>query len=101
MDARSPPQQRQNQNAATRLRQTVSAHSYAAFAIAIVVMVALAAVTVWWLHARHFESTDDSFIDARVTQISAQVNGASVEVPVTDNQDVEAGAVLVRIDDRD
>ena len=101
MDARTIPQQGQNRSAATGLKGTVSAHPYTAFAIAIAVLVALAAVTAWWLQARHFESTDDAFIDARVTQISAQVNGAIVEVPVTDNQDVEAGAVLVRIDDRD
>ena len=34
-------------------------------------------------------------------QISAQVSAAIVDVPVTDNQVVEAGAVLVRLDDRD
>jgi membrane fusion protein (multidrug efflux system) len=56
---------------------------------------------VWWLNARHYESTDDAFIDTRTVQISAQVAAAIVDVPVTDNQLVEAGAVLVRLDDRD
>src|SRR5882724_3052174 len=101
MDARSPAQERQKQNAGLRLGQAISAHRYAAFAITVAAVAILAAGTAWWLHARHFESTDDAFIDARVTQISAQVNGGIVEVPVTDNQDVEAGAVLVKIDDRD
>jgi membrane fusion protein (multidrug efflux system) len=55
----------------------------------------------WWLNARHYESTDDAFIDARTVQISAQVAAAIVDVPVTDNQVVEAGAELVRLDDRD
>src|SRR3984885_644098 len=55
----------------------------------------------WWLNARHYESTDDAFIDARTVQISAQVAAAIVNVPVTDNQTVEAGAELVRLDDRD
>jgi membrane fusion protein, multidrug efflux system len=55
----------------------------------------------WWLHARQYVSTDDAFIDARTVQISAQVSAAIVEVPVTDNQLVEAGTVLVRLDDRD
>jgi membrane fusion protein, multidrug efflux system len=64
--------------------------------------VILAALTVaWWLHARNYESTDDAFIDARTVQISAQVAAAIVEVPVTDNQLVEAGTELVRLDDRD
>jgi len=55
----------------------------------------------WWLHASQYESTDDAFIDTRTVQISAQVAAAIVDVPVTDNQSVEAGAELVRLDDRD
>ena len=47
------------------------------------------------------KSTDDAFIDARTVSISAQVGAAIVDVPVTDNQLVEPGAVLVRLDDRD
>ncbi len=34
-------------------------------------------------------------------QISAQVAAAIVDVPVTDNQVVEAGTELARLDDRD
>jgi membrane fusion protein (multidrug efflux system) len=63
--------------------------------------VAVVALTLWWLHARQYETTDDAFIDARTVQISAQVSAAIVDVPVTDNQPVEAGTVLVRLDDRD
>ncbi len=58
-------------------------------------------LALWWLNARQYESTDDAFIDARTVQISAQVAAAIVDVPVTDNQMVEAGAELVRLDDRD
>ncbi len=59
------------------------------------------AIVLWWLHARNYESTDDAFIDTRTVQISPQVAAAVVDVPVTDNQSVEAGAELVRLDDRD
>jgi membrane fusion protein (multidrug efflux system) len=62
---------------------------------------ALVGLVVWWVNAGHYETTDDAFIDARTVQISAQVSAAIVEVPMTDNQLVEAGAVLVRLDDRD
>ncbi len=62
---------------------------------------ALVGLVVWWVNAGHYETTDDAYIDARTVQISAQVSAAIVEVPVTDNQLVEAGAVLVRLDDRD
>jgi membrane fusion protein (multidrug efflux system) len=69
--------------------------------IAAVSIIALAGIVLWWLHARNYESTDDAFIDARTVQISAQVGAAIVDVPVNDNQPVDAGAVLVRLDDRD
>jgi membrane fusion protein (multidrug efflux system) len=69
--------------------------------IAIGTVVLLLLLFFWWLHARQYESTDDAFIDTRTVQISADVAAAIVEVPVTDNQLVEAGAELVRLDDRD
>ena len=67
---------------------------------ALIVLGIVAAVT-WWLNTSGYETTDDAFIDARTVSISAQVGAAIVDVPVTDNQLVEAGAVLLRLDDRD
>jgi membrane fusion protein, multidrug efflux system len=55
----------------------------------------------YWINTSGYETTDDAFIDARTVSISSQVGAAIVEVPVTDNQLVEPGAVLVRLDDRD
>jgi membrane fusion protein (multidrug efflux system) len=69
--------------------------------LAIGTIVVLLAIFFWWLHARQYESTDDAFIDTRTVQISADVAAAIVDVPVTDNQLVEAAAELVRLDDRD
>lgn len=56
---------------------------------------------VWWLNARQFETTDDAFVDARTVAFGSQVAGAITDVLVTDNQHVEAGALLIRIDPRD
>jgi membrane fusion protein, multidrug efflux system len=72
-----------------------------AIAIAVGSAILLLLLLIWWLHARQYESTDDAFIDARTVQISAQVGAAIVDVPIDDNQLVEAGAVLLRLDDRD
>jgi membrane fusion protein, multidrug efflux system len=69
--------------------------------LALGAVVLLGALILWWLDARQYQSTDDAFIDARTVQISAQVAAAIVDVPVNDNQLVEAGAELVRLDDRD
>ena len=65
------------------------------------IIAAIVAVVVWWINTSGYESTDDAFIDARTVSISSQINAAIVDVPVTDNQLVDAGAVLVRLDDRD
>ncbi|HZR73525.1 MAG TPA: HlyD family secretion protein [Bradyrhizobium sp.] len=51
--------------------------------------------------AGHFQSTDDAFIAARQSSIAPKVSGYITAVPVTDNQHVEAGQVIARIDDRD
>jgi membrane fusion protein, multidrug efflux system len=76
-------------------------HPYAVAAGALAAVAIIVAAVAWWLHARNFESTDDAFIDTRVVPISAQISAAIVDVPVTDNQLVDAGAVLLRLDDRD
>ena len=62
---------------------------------------AIAGATIWWLRARHFESTDDAFVAARSFSVAPKVAGYLAEVDVTDNQHVPVGAVLARIDDRD
>jgi membrane fusion protein, multidrug efflux system len=73
-----------------------------AFGVSAVLLVAiLIAGLVWWLNARHYESTDDAFVDGRPVAISALVAGSIVSVLVTDNQLVPAGTELARIDDRD
>ena len=73
-----------------------------AIGAAIVAVIAAAAAGVlWWLGVRDYETTDDAFIDSRPSAIGAQVAGAIVDVPVTDNQVVNAGATLARIDGRD
>jgi len=70
---------------------------------AIVGVVVLIAIVggVWFYLTRGRESTDDAQVDGRVTQIAARVGGTVLKVLVTDNQAVEADAVLVEIDPRD
>jgi membrane fusion protein, multidrug efflux system len=80
-----------------RLRQ----RRRAVLIVTALLIVALVATVIWWVNSSGYETTDDAFIDARTVSISSQVNAAIVDVPVTDNQLVEAGAVLVRLDDRD
>ena len=48
-----------------------------------------------------FESTDDAFIEGDATPIAPQVPGQVVRLLVTDNQEVNAGDLLLEIDPRD
>jgi membrane fusion protein (multidrug efflux system) len=68
------------------------------------VVLALAAALLALLAWRHFsgrESTDDAQIDGHVNPVAARVGGTVLAVFVADNQRVEPGTPLVRIDPRD
>jgi membrane fusion protein, multidrug efflux system len=67
----------------------------------VVVAVSLIGGILWYLDSRHYANTDDAFIDGRPISINLQVTGNIVLVPVTDNQIVKVGDLLVQIDDRD
>lgn len=69
--------------------------------LALVLIIGAIIAIPWWLHARHFETTDDAFIDAHWEKIAPQVAGRVVKVLVDDNQLVRAGDTLVRIDPAD
>jgi membrane fusion protein (multidrug efflux system) len=74
------------------------------FAVALGLLVLIPVVAggyLYWDNARHFESTDDSFIAARQFAIQPKASGYITAVPVTDNQHVATGDVIARIDDRD
>ena len=72
--------------------------------IGLAVLVAIAVIAAgatYWLHARHFESTDDAFVDGYVTQMAPQVAGRVISLKFVDNEHVQAGQPLVLIDPRD
>ena len=53
---------------------------------------------VWFVDKQRYESTDNAFVQADTVQVSPQVSGYVSEVLVADNQRVEAGQVVARID---
>jgi len=70
--------------------------------VAVLVMVAiLVAALVWWLNARHYEDTDDAFVDTHIVHLSPQVAGPVTRLYVNDNEDVHKGQPLVEIDPAD
>jgi len=66
-----------------------------------ILILAAAAGTLYWLHSRQFESTDDAQIEAHLNPISARIDGTITHVYVDNNQFVKAGDPLVDLDPRD
>jgi len=69
--------------------------------LAIAFCAALAGGLRWWTHGRFLIGTDNAYVRADMVVIAPQVAGAVAELRVADNQPVEAGQLLARIDDRD
>jgi len=55
----------------------------------------------WWSGQREVEKVDNAYLRADITSLAPKVSGYIVELLVEDNQQVEAGDILFRIDDRD
>jgi membrane fusion protein (multidrug efflux system) len=68
---------------------------------AAVVLAALAYGWYWNTHLRHFESTDNAYVQAPLVQITPQVGGTVVAVLVDDTDLVQPGQPLVRLDPMD
>ena len=54
----------------------------------------------WWTVGRFLQSTDDAYLAADSVTIAPKVSGYVAEVYVMDNQTVQAGQPLVRLDKR-
>ncbi len=71
-----------------------------AVVIGAVAVATVAAIGAYWYYSGR-ESTDNAQVDGHITPIAARVGGTLLAVNVHENQLVEAGAVLVKIDSRD
>lgn len=55
----------------------------------------------YWMNGRFIEATDNAYVRGDIVAVAPKVPGYVVEVAVTDNQHVEAGDLLFRIDPAD
>lgn len=55
----------------------------------------------WWNTGRFTISTDDAYVQADITILSAKVSGYVSSVAVSNNQSVKAGDVIAKIDEGD
>jgi membrane fusion protein, multidrug efflux system len=90
-----------DEKASGGIRAAFHKHPFAISICGGLIVIAAIAGVAWYVHARHYESTDDAFIDARPVLVSPQVTGNIISVEVTDDQIVKIGDLLVKIDPRD
>ncbi|WEM44826.1 HlyD family secretion protein (plasmid) [Photobacterium sp. DA100] len=71
--------------------------------VATLIMLSLGALGggYWFSYGQYFESTDNAYLQGDITTISPKVGGYITESFVSDNQQVKAGDLLAKIDDRD
>ena len=55
----------------------------------------------WAVVLRHFETTDNAYVQGNVVQITPQIAGTVVAIGADDTDAVKAGQLLVRLDDAD
>lgn len=82
-------------------RERLREHWLLVTAGAVVLIAALVGGLLYWMVVRHYESTDDAFVAARSFSVASKVGGYVTDIPVTDNQHVNSGDLLAKIDERD
>lgn len=69
--------------------------------VGLILILLLAIGLGWYLYARQFEDTDDAQIDGHLNPIAARIDGTIKAVYTDDNQQVEAGKLLIELDPSD
>jgi membrane fusion protein (multidrug efflux system) len=64
-------------------------------------LVLIVAGIAYWLYARQYESTDDAFVEADITQVAPKVSAYVKKIYVSNNQFVHKGDLLVELDPSD
>ena len=55
----------------------------------------------WYVYARHFESTDDCYVNGDVVQITTEIPGTVIQLHADDTQSVARGQALLELDPAD
>lgn len=69
--------------------------------LSLVLLIALGFLAHWWFHGRFYETTDNAYVQGEITRVSSQLSARIEEVLVQDNQHVEQGQLLVRLEGQD
>lgn len=67
----------------------------------IVVLIAAGFFAQWFFKGRFYESTDNAYVQGEITRVSSQLGARIVNVLVGDNEHVEKGQLLVKLEGDD
>ena len=67
----------------------------------VVVVCAVSYASYWYLYARHFESTDDCYVNGDVVQITTEIPGTVIQLHADDTQYVVRNQALLELDPAD
>jgi membrane fusion protein, multidrug efflux system len=87
--------------AATATASTGSRGKRLALIAVLAVSAALAYGLYWFLVGRHYESTDDAYVDGDLVQITSEVPGSVLALNVDDTQTVQRQQTLLELDPAD
>jgi len=67
----------------------------------IVILIAAGFFAQWFFKGRFYESTDNAYVQGEITRVSSQLGARIVEVMVGDNEHVEKGQLLIKLEGDD
>ena len=67
----------------------------------IVILIGLGFFAHWFFKGRFYESTDNAYVQGEITHVSSQLGARIAEVMVGDNEHVEKGQLLVKLESDD
>ena len=99
----SPGTETRTARAATAKTKSPNRKRRLAFSLGIVALLLVAGYAGygWWNFARTWVATDNAYVSGHVHTVSTRIAGTVSEVLVSENQNVEAGTVLARLDPGD
>lgn len=65
------------------------------------VVAAIAATAVFIINGMKYQSTDDAYVEAHMVQVAPKVAGQITELYIQDNQKINEGDIVAKIDDED
>ncbi|HEX6497056.1 MAG TPA: HlyD family secretion protein [Acidobacteriaceae bacterium] len=93
--------QNQQQGSDQEQRENPEKKRRRSFILFFIVAVLVVGALLYYWHSTFYEDTDDAQVSGHIIQISARVQGHVINVPVKENQEVPAGAVIAEIDAHD